>query len=90
MKVLNGVTVGDYPQVSALIKGVFNERPPQPRFQFIWDVQVVFDYLKKLSIEQTCLSDRFLSWKTGMAVIALTSATRSSGIHLLGTEYMEV
>jgi len=28
----NGVTVGDHPQVSALITGVFNERPPQPLF----------------------------------------------------------
>ena len=38
--------VGQHPKVCALLKGVFNKRPPQPRYEFIWDVQIVINYIK--------------------------------------------
>ena len=45
----DGVSVGKHPLVSNLITGVFNERPPQPKSGYVWDVQVVFEYLRKVS-----------------------------------------
>ena len=38
--------VGQHPHVCALLKGVFNERPPQPRYILILDVQTVLDFVK--------------------------------------------
>jgi len=32
---INGQNIGDIEQVSALIKGVFNKRPPQPKYSFV-------------------------------------------------------
>ena len=30
----------------ALLTGIFNEKPPQPRYTFTWDVDVVLRYIK--------------------------------------------
>ena len=38
--------VGQHPPVCALLKGVFSERPPQPRYVFIWDIQTVLDFVE--------------------------------------------
>lgn len=35
------------PQVSSFIAGIINQKPPQPRYTFIWNVQLVIDYLKE-------------------------------------------
>ena len=40
--------VGQHPRVTALMTGIFNKRPPQPRYAFIWDVKKVLMYLRKL------------------------------------------
>ena len=42
-----GRTVGENRQVSSFITGVLNNRPPQPKYNFIWDVQLMLDYLEK-------------------------------------------
>jgi len=35
------------PKVSSLMTGVFNERPPKPKYVFIWDVEQVLSYIKQ-------------------------------------------
>ena len=48
---IEGKPVGEHPQVSSLITGVFKNRPPQ----FIWDGQIVLEYLKReLSTIKVC------------------------------------
>ena len=37
---------GEYPQVNSLITGASNNRPPQPKYNFIWYIQLLLDYLK--------------------------------------------
>ena len=39
--------VCQHPHVCALLKGVFNHRPPQPRYVFIWYIQTVLDFVKR-------------------------------------------
>ena len=34
---IEGKLVGEQPQVSSLIAGFFKNRPPQSKYQFIWD-----------------------------------------------------
>ena len=43
---LDGVKVGSHPLISDLLSGVFNMNPPSPRYNFIWDVQQVLDYIR--------------------------------------------
>ena len=52
-----GTKMGDCPRVCDLMSGVFNQRPPQPKYTFIWDDEVVLEYVKKLP-ENNLLSDK--------------------------------
>ena len=84
---IEGRPVGEHPQVSSLITGVFNNRPPQPKYNFIWDVQLVLDYLKKELPNNNDLSDKRLIFKVAM-LLGLTSASRVRGLHILDTRFM--
>ena len=44
--VIEEKNIGEHLPVSSLIAGSFNQRLPQPRYTFIWDIQLVIDYLK--------------------------------------------
>ena len=39
-----------HPRTCVSITGVFNQRPPQPCYTFVWDVQIVLVYLKKICL----------------------------------------
>ena len=55
--------VGSDDKVCKLLNGVFNLRPPQPKYTFIWDVQTVLEYIKVNWPINNVLSDEFLSLK---------------------------
>ncbi|XP_072030140.1 uncharacterized protein [Amphiura filiformis] len=74
-------TVGTHPLVTRFMKGVYTKRPPVPRYEFIWDVQIVLNYLRKLA-PANVLSLKDLTLKLVM-LIALVSAQRSQTIHKL-------
>lgn len=73
-------TLGSHPLISRFMRGVFNLRPPVPRYRRIWDVKVVLDYLRKLSPAGR-LSLKDLTQKLTM-LIALVSAQRIQTFHL--------
>ena len=81
---IEGSPVGQHAQVCALLTGIFNGRPPQPRYNLIWDVEKVLKYLKTLYPLEN-LSDKLL---TLCSLLALTAASRCSEINFLNTEYM--
>ena len=63
---IDGTRVGQHPLVSRFLKGVFNNRPPAPKYSSTWDVDVVLNYIKNLPdnrvvisafITQTCYAD---------------------------------
>lgn len=76
-----GNTIGSHPLISRFMKGVFTKRPPMPRYECIWDVQIVLNYLRKLAPANS-LSLKDLTLKLVM-LIALVSAQRSQTIHKL-------
>ena len=43
---IDSIAVGSHPAVARFRKGVYNLRPPMPRYRQIWDVSVVLQYLK--------------------------------------------
>jgi len=66
--------------------GVFNKRPPKPKYTFIWDVEVVLKYISNLKCNEQ-LSLKELTHKLTM-LLALTAASRSSEIYLLNINFM--
>ena len=67
---VDGASVGNHSTVTHLLQGVFNSRPPQPRYTAFWDVGVVIQHIKGLGANKD-LSLRDLTMKTVM-LLALT------------------
>ena len=81
-----GGTFGNHPLVTRFLRGVFNTRPSLPRYQEIWDISIVFTYLKSLHPpEKLTLKD--LTMKTTMLVASL-SGQRCQTIHALDVNNM--
>ena len=75
---IEGHKVGQHPTIIQLMKGIFNQKPPTPKYSETWDVKLVLDYIKNKG-DNDCLSDKTLTWKTAM-LIALTNASRAHEI----------
>ena len=57
----------------ALLAGIFNSRPPKPKYCFIWNVQTVIEFIRNEWGRNQELSDKFLSYKLTI-LLTLTSA----------------
>ena len=77
--------IGNHPTVSVLMSGIF-KRPPQPKYPFIWDVETVLDFLRKLT-GNDLLSDKLLTLSLSM-VLSMLSASRVSEIIHLRVDYL--
>ena len=60
------------------MKGIFELRPPSPRYNFIWDVNIVFEYLKNIDGDDVSLG--VLTHKLAM-LLALTTKQRVQTLH---------
>ena len=49
---IQGVSVGQNDRASACLSGIFNNRPKQPKYNFIWDVKKVLDFLLTLEYDK--------------------------------------
>jgi len=78
---VDGHNVGQHPLISRLLKGIFHDRPPLPRYTSTWNVQTVLNYLEGLGENQS-LSLKALSWKLTM-LLALTRPSRSADLSQL-------
>ena len=83
--VYDGFTAGAHPLVIRFLKGVYNIRPPVARYNEIWDVGIVLNYLKTLHISE--LSLKLFTLKLTI-LIALTTASSSQSLHLLTIDNM--
>jgi len=81
-----GVKAGQHSQVCALLKGIFNRRPPQPRYTETWDVNQVLNMFRQWP-ENQGLDLQDLSLK-GTMLMALTGAVRQSELQLLHVNHM--
>ena len=80
-KKIDGHSVGEHPMVSRLMKGVFNDRPPLPKYTSTWKVETILNYLESLG-DNDKLSLTQLTWKTVM-LLALTRPSRSEDLSQL-------
>ena len=79
--------LGQHPHVCPLLKKVFNYRPPQSRYVFIWYIQAVLDFIKWQWIGYENLSDNVFFYNV-VILMALSSAFRASAILHLDVTYM--
>ena len=75
---IDGVSISQHPLVSRLLKGVFQTRPPLPRYQGTWDVGTVLNYMGGDRVDQN-MSLKQLSLRTVM-LLALTRPSRSADL----------
>lgn len=84
----NGLTIGKYPSIKRFLKGVFETRPPLPRYNATWDVNIVLCYLKNFfPLENVTLAQ--LTHKL-VTLLALVTAQRAQTLSLFNTKYLVV
>lgn len=84
---VDGDPIGQHSLVTRLMSGIFNIRPPMPRYPSTWDVDVVLTFLCSLP-DNAGIADDLLTHKLTM-LLALTSAGQASDLQALNIEYME-
>ena len=75
---IDGYEVGQHPLITRLLKGAFNQRPPQPRYSHTWSVEQVTSYIERMA-DNECLSTTDLTMKTVM-LMALVRPARSADL----------
>ena len=78
---IEDLPVGQHPEVCTLLTGVFNLRPPLPRYSSTWNVQIILEFIKNNSTDNKSLPIKNLTLK--LTLLALTSASTASSIHHL-------
>ena len=79
--------VGKHRRVCALLTGVFNQRSPQFRYTFVWDIEIVLIHLKTNMSDNSQFPDKHLTYKFTVLMV-LSSAPRASSIQHLNTKFM--
>ena len=85
-ELVDNFKVGQHPDVTAIMSAFFNARPPMPRYECTWDVDMVLDYLLSLG-DNRHLALKQLTMKFTM-LLALACAGRSSDLHALDLRFM--
>ena len=84
---IEGHQVGQHPLVCRLLQGMFNQRPPAPRYRTVWSVDTVIEYIQS-HLSSTDLSLKNLSIKLVM-LLALSNASRASGLASLDIRFQQ-
>ena len=85
---VDGISIGQHPIITRLVKGIFNVRPPLPRYSNTWDVQIVLNFLQALGKSET-LPLKTLTLKM-VFLLAITRPSRSADLSQLDISRMSV
>ena len=77
----DGKLIKDDQLVARFMKGMFNLKPPRPRYADIWDVGKVLDYIRSLPLDSDILLHE-LTLKLCLLIL-LISAQRIHTLHVL-------
>ena len=75
---VEGVSIGQHPLVSRLMKGAFQSRPPLPKYSGTWDISKVLAYLDGHTLDSN-IPLKQLTLRTVM-LLALTRPSRSADL----------
>ena len=85
----SNISFGKLPLVKRFKKGVYQSKPTFPRYNFVWDVNKVFNFFRQLP-EVAKLSLKLLSLKLAMLLMLLSGGQRSQTIHCLQRQDIHV
>ena len=85
----SNISFGKLPLVKRFKKGVYQSKPTFPRYNFVWDVNKVFNFFRQLP-EVAKLSLKLLSLKLAMLLMLLSGGQRSQTIHCLQREDIHI
>ena len=80
------ILIGQHPKVCQLLSGVFNKRPPQPKYTVIRDISKVIDYLNTLGNNEN-LSTKIITLKL-TTLLAILSSKRASEVTYLDIRHI--
>lgn len=83
-----GVTIGNSSLVKRFMKGVFEKKPPVSRYNVIWDVRIVLDYLKNLITDMDTPLD-IITFKLIM-LLALATKQRAQTLHAISVDDIQL
>ena len=78
---VDGMSIGEHPAISRVLKGTYQSRTPVPCYSAFWDVGVVIEYLMTLKHNES-LSLCMLTLKTTM-LLALTRPSCAEDLDIL-------
>lgn len=78
---VGNVPLGQNPLIVKLLKGCYNENPPQPKYAKMWDPEVVLNFMQNsTATESLSLSDLTRKTVTLLALSTLMRASELAGI----------
>ena len=81
-------TFGSHPLVIRFLKGIFEKRKPQPKYDTIWDASKLLNFLGTLwPVQELTLKDLTLKL---LMLLLLVTGQRGQSIHLLNLEGMNL
>ena len=83
-----GVSFGDHPDTVTYMKGVYNISPKVPKYEHIWDLNLVVNYLQKVSPAHK-LPLKSLTLKTATLLMIVTGQ-RAQTLSLLDLEHCQI
>jgi site-specific recombinase XerD len=78
---IEGFSVGQHPLVIRFVKGIYKLRPPRPRYNYTWDVNLLLNMFREWS-NNDLLSRERLTLKL-VSLLAIVTAQRVQSINLI-------
>ena len=83
------VTIGKHPLVKRFMKGLFELDPKFPRYKFVWDVSLLFRYMRMLDDPKN-LSLELLGKKLAALICILAGGQRCQTVHAINTLHIKI
>ena len=85
---VHGFQAGQHPLVSCLMKGIFNSRPPEPRYSQTWNISLALDYITTLGPNKDLSLKLLLRKLATLLALILTHCSSDLGqLSLHGRKY---
>ena len=81
-------SIGSHPLICRFLKGVYEEKPPKPKYSTIWDVSLVLKYFQNIQDNHE-LSMGLLTKKV-FTILLLVTAQRLQTISLIRTDCVHI
>ena len=83
------ISMGRHPLVKRFMKGLFELNPQFPRYKFVWDVSILFRYLKMLD-EPKNLSLNLLGKKLAILICLVAGGQRCQTVHAINVLHIRL